>query len=89
MGPGAGVSHQRRGEAYHEGQKNPVILLGLMASQPANSAALHKLLERSRIPVTSTYQAAGAVNQEHFTRFADASASLTTRRATGCCIWRT
>ena len=41
-----------------------------MASQPANSAALHKLLERSRIPVTSTYQAAGAVNQEHFTRFA-------------------
>ena len=24
--------------------KNPVILLGLMASQPANSAALHKLL---------------------------------------------
>lgn len=44
-GPGAGVSHQRRGEAYREGQ-NPVILLGLMASQPANSAALHKLLEK-------------------------------------------
>ncbi len=47
-----------------------MILLGLMASQPENSAALHKLLEKSRIPVTSTYQAAGAVNQEHFTRFA-------------------
>ena len=41
---------------------NPVILLGLMASQPANSAALRKL-EKSRIPVTSTYQAAGAVNR--------------------------
>jgi acetolactate synthase-1/2/3 large subunit len=53
-----------------ENAKNPVILLGLMASQPANSAALRKLLEKSRIPVTSTYQAAGAVNQEHFTRFA-------------------
>jgi len=53
-----------------EKAKNPVILLGLMASQPANSAALRKLLEKSRIPVTSTYQAAGAVNQEHFTRFA-------------------
>ncbi|EMH4163266.1 acetolactate synthase AlsS [Pluralibacter gergoviae] len=50
--------------------KNPVILLGLMASQQQNSTALHQLLEKSRIPVTSTYQAAGAVHQEHFTRFA-------------------
>ncbi|MFB5174383.1 acetolactate synthase AlsS [Erwinia amylovora] len=50
--------------------KNPVILLGLMASQPANNEALYHLLERSHIPVTSTYQAAGAVRQEHFSRFA-------------------
>jgi len=50
--------------------KNPVILLGLMASQPDNAAALHCLLERSHIPVTSTYQAAGAVSQSHFSRFA-------------------
>ncbi|WP_380182664.1 acetolactate synthase AlsS [Kalamiella sp. sgz302252] len=50
--------------------KNPVLLLGLMASQPENSDAIHRLLERSRIPVTSTYQAAGAVRQEHFSRFA-------------------
>ncbi|WP_034918265.1 acetolactate synthase AlsS [Erwinia sp. 9145] len=50
--------------------KNPVLLLGLMASQPENSEALHRLLERSHIPVTSTYQAAGAVRQEHFSRFA-------------------
>ncbi|WP_435954476.1 acetolactate synthase AlsS [Dryocola sp. BD626] len=50
--------------------KNPVFLLGLMASQTENSRAIHKLLEKSHIPVTSTYQAAGAVNQQHFTRFA-------------------
>ncbi|WP_455844207.1 acetolactate synthase AlsS [Pantoea agglomerans] len=50
--------------------KNPVILLGLMASQPENSAAIHELLSKSQIPVTSTYQAAGAVRQEHFSRFA-------------------
>lgn len=50
--------------------KNPVILLGLMASQPENSEAIHALLTKSRIPVTSTYQAAGAVRQEHFSRFA-------------------
>lgn len=50
--------------------KNPVFLLGLMASQQENSTALHQLLEKSHIPVTSTYQAAGAVNQQHFSRFA-------------------
>lgn len=50
--------------------KNPIILLGLMASQPQNAKALHRLLERSHIPVTSTYQAAGAVSQSHFSRFA-------------------
>ncbi|QLR43784.1 acetolactate synthase AlsS [Enterobacter sp. RHBSTW-00994] len=50
--------------------KNPIILLGLMASQPENCAALSPLLEKSHIPVTSTYQAAGAVHQEHFSRFA-------------------
>ncbi|MGE9553356.1 acetolactate synthase AlsS [Erwinia amylovora] len=50
--------------------KNPVLLLGLMASQPENSDAIHRLLARSHIPVTSTYQAAGAVRQEHFSRFA-------------------
>ncbi|MGC0991203.1 acetolactate synthase AlsS [Pantoea agglomerans] len=50
--------------------KNPVILLGLMASQTENSEAIHELLTRSHIPVTSTYQAAGAVRQDHFSRFA-------------------
>ncbi|MFY1041198.1 acetolactate synthase AlsS (plasmid) [Pantoea agglomerans] len=52
------------------GAKNPVILLGLMASQTENSEAIHELLTRSHFPVTSTYQAAGAVRQDHFSRFA-------------------
>ncbi len=50
--------------------ENPVFLLGLMASRQENIEALHLLLEKSHIPVTSTYQAAGAVNQRHFSRFA-------------------
>ncbi len=50
--------------------KNPIFLLGLMASQPETSKALRHLLETSHIPVTSTYQAAGAVNQDNFSRFA-------------------
>lgn len=50
--------------------KNPVILLGLMASQVENAEALKRLLEVSHIPVTSTYQAAGAISEAHFNRFA-------------------
>ncbi|OAT75340.1 acetolactate synthase [Mangrovibacter phragmitis] len=69
MGPAPDVAINEVAARINQA-KNPVILLGLMASQTANSAALHHLLEKSRIPVTSTYQAAGAVNQAHFTRFA-------------------
>ncbi|WP_392433018.1 acetolactate synthase AlsS [Yersinia sp. HM-2024] len=50
--------------------KNPVLLLGLMASQPANAQAIRRLLHHSKIPVTSTYQAAGVVDQAHFDHFA-------------------
>lgn len=50
--------------------KNPILLLGLMASQPANAQAIRHLLNHSKIPVTSTYQAAGVVDQAHFDYFA-------------------
>ncbi|GAB2945538.1 acetolactate synthase AlsS [Hafnia psychrotolerans] len=50
--------------------KNPVLLLGLMASQPRNAAAIRRLLSKSDLPVTSTYQAAGVIDQAHFHRFA-------------------
>ncbi len=53
-----------------EKAKNPVLLLGLMASQPRNAEAIRRLLAKSKLPVTSTYQAAGVIDQEHFTRFA-------------------
>ncbi len=50
--------------------KNPILLLGLMASQPKNADALRRLLHQSRLPVTSTYQAAGVIDQQHFDHFA-------------------
>ncbi|ANI29134.1 acetolactate synthase [Yersinia entomophaga] len=50
--------------------KNPILLLGLMASQPANAEAVRRLLRHSQLPVTSTYQAAGVIDQVHFDRFA-------------------
>ncbi|MFP1805546.1 acetolactate synthase AlsS [Lonsdalea quercina] len=53
-----------------EKAKNPILLLGLMASQPKNADALRRLLHRSQLPVTSTYQAAGVIDQQHFDHFA-------------------
>ena len=50
--------------------KNPVLLLGLMASQPRNAEAIRRLLHKSDLPVTSTYQAAGVIDQASFHRFA-------------------
>jgi acetolactate synthase-1/2/3 large subunit len=40
---------------------NPVVLLGLLASKPANAAALREFVSRSSLPVVGTFQAAGAV----------------------------
>ncbi|MGM3162045.1 acetolactate synthase AlsS [Dickeya undicola] len=50
--------------------KHPILLLGLMASQPKNAEALRRLLHHSQLPVTSTYQAAGVIDQQHFDHFA-------------------
>ncbi|MGP9434553.1 acetolactate synthase AlsS [Ewingella sp. AOP8-B2-18] len=50
--------------------KRPVLLLGLMASQPRNAQAIRRFLNKSDLPVTSTYQAAGVIEQAHFHRFA-------------------
>jgi len=53
-----------------EKAKNPVLLLGLMASQPPNAEAIRRLLHKGDLPVTSTYQAAGVIDQASFHRFA-------------------
>lgn len=44
--------------------ERPVVLLGLLASQPENSKAVRKLLSKARLPVVATYQAAGVVPRE-------------------------
>jgi acetolactate synthase-1/2/3 large subunit len=48
----------------------PVLLLGLLASQPANAAALRRLLAALPLPVVCTYQAAGVVPRELLHLFA-------------------
>jgi acetolactate synthase-1/2/3 large subunit len=49
--------------------KNPVILLGLGASEPAATAAVRALLKRYPMPVVGTFQGAGAVSRELTTLF--------------------
>ena len=40
---------------------NPVVLLGMMASKPANSSALQAFIGDNNLPVVGTFQAAGAI----------------------------
>lgn len=50
--------------------KCPVLLLGLQASRPENSESVRQLLYRTHMPVVGTYQAAGVIDVNHFSRFA-------------------
>lgn len=49
--------------------KNPVILLGMGASEPGATAAVRALLKRHAIPVVGTFQGAGAISRELFSVF--------------------
>lgn len=59
----------RQATALIRKARRPVVLLGLLASQPANAEAVRRLLDATRLPVTSTYQAAGAIDTAHFDLF--------------------
>src|SRR5215469_15240296 len=49
--------------------KQPVLLLGLLASEKRAAEALRRLLARTKLPVVCTYQGAGLVPRELFDRF--------------------
>jgi acetolactate synthase I/II/III large subunit len=48
---------------------NPVVLLGLLASNPANADAIHAFIGRNNLAVVGTFQAAGAVGAQQFANF--------------------
>jgi acetolactate synthase I/II/III large subunit len=48
---------------------NPVVLLGMLASKPANAQALQTFIARNNLPVVGTFQAAGAVGAMSFENF--------------------
>jgi acetolactate synthase-1/2/3 large subunit len=49
--------------------ENPVVLLGLLASKPANALALRDFIGKNHLPVVGTFQAAGAVAAHLFENF--------------------
>jgi acetolactate synthase I/II/III large subunit len=48
---------------------NPVVLLGLLASNPATADAIHAFIGRNNLAVVGTFQAAGAVGAQQFANF--------------------
>jgi acetolactate synthase-1/2/3 large subunit len=49
--------------------ENPVVLLGLLASKPANAEATNRLVEHGKLAVVGTFQAAGAIGAHLWTNF--------------------
>jgi acetolactate synthase-1/2/3 large subunit len=50
--------------------KSPVLLLGMLASQPEIADAIRKFVAQTGVAVTGTFQAAGALGSAQFNRFA-------------------
>jgi acetolactate synthase-1/2/3 large subunit len=63
LGPGPDEEIERAADLIEAAQA-PVLLLGMMASEPRNAEALRALLERSPLPCVCTYQAAGVIPRE-------------------------
>jgi acetolactate synthase-1/2/3 large subunit len=63
------------GKAIHEAARlinaasNPVVLVGMLASRPANAEALQSFLAKGNLAVVGTFQAAGAVGALMFDSF--------------------
>jgi acetolactate synthase-1/2/3 large subunit len=49
--------------------ERPVVVLGMLASQPAATAAVRTLLAHSKLAVAGTFQAAGVIPREHLDCF--------------------
>jgi acetolactate synthase I/II/III large subunit len=69
LGP---ASHESLAEAVKliRGAQRPMVLLGLLASRPANADAVRAFLRKTGLPVVGTFQAAGAVSGDLFRYFA-------------------
>jgi acetolactate synthase I/II/III large subunit len=69
FGPGSRASVQEAARIIN-GSQRAVILLGLLASKPANADAVRAFMHKTNIPAVGTFQAAGAVSADLLHNFA-------------------
>jgi acetolactate synthase I/II/III large subunit len=55
--------------AFINKARNPVLMLGLLASGKDAGAAVRALIAKTNLPIVCTYQGAGVVPREHFDHF--------------------
>jgi len=69
FGPGSQSSLEEAAKII-KGSQRAVLLLGLLASKPANSDAVRAFMRKTGIPAVGTFQAAGTVSADLFHSFA-------------------
>jgi acetolactate synthase-1/2/3 large subunit len=69
FGPGIRDSLEEAARVIN-GSKRAVMLLGLLASKPANGEAIRAFMRKTGIPAVGTFQAAGAVSADLLQTFA-------------------
>jgi acetolactate synthase-1/2/3 large subunit len=68
LGPAAAESVKTAASLMNRAQC-PVLLLGMLASQPSAATAIRQLVGRTKLPVVCTYQGAGVISHELFDCF--------------------
>lgn len=68
LGPADSAAIKEAAHLINE-SSNPAVLLGMLASKPANAAALQTFISKNNLPVVGTFQAAGAVGAILFDNF--------------------
>jgi acetolactate synthase-1/2/3 large subunit len=68
LGPADGKATQEAARLINAA-RNPVVLVGLLASRPTDAEALQSFLAKGRLAVVGTFQAAGAVGALLFENF--------------------
>lgn len=68
LGPADGAAIAAAADLINKA-KNPVLMLGLLASEKNTAGAVQGLIAKTNMPLVCTYQGAGVVSREHFHRF--------------------
>jgi acetolactate synthase I/II/III large subunit len=80
LGPADGAAIKEAARLINAAS-NPVVLLGMLASKPANAQALQTFISKNNLPVVGTFQAAGAVGAMLFENFGGRVGQLANQHA--------